>query len=55
VRDTEFIWCKATILDIFPNDCVSKCDREAILVHYEGWANVFNEVISLDSQRLSMS
>ena len=53
VRDTEFIWCRATIKDIFPVDCESKNDREAILVHYEGWANVFNEIIPLDSQRLA--
>ncbi len=52
-RDTEFIWCKATVLAVLPINCKGKDDREALLVHYEGWASVFDEVISLESQRLA--
>ena len=53
MRDTEFVWCRASIKDVLPRDCESKSEREAVLVHYEGWANVFDEVISLESQRLA--
>lgn len=27
VRDTEFIWCRATVKDIFPTDCKDKSER----------------------------
>lgn len=27
VRDTEFIWCRATVKGIFPANCESKRDR----------------------------
>ncbi len=34
VRDTEFVWCKATVIAILPLNCKGKDDREALLVHY---------------------
>jgi hypothetical protein len=48
VRDTEHIWCKARILHIFKNN-----DKIDILVHFEGWDEIYNEVINTTSQRLA--
>lgn len=49
-RDTEFIWCRATIRKILFDD---GSQHKEYLVHYEGWNKVYDEIISHDSVRLA--
>lgn len=47
MRDTEHVWCKGSIIEILPRNVTDPDKYEYLLVHYEGWASRFDEVISL--------
>jgi len=54
-RDTESIWCQAVVLDIY-----QKYDKEkgrkipvSVLVHYNRWHTIYNEIIDLPSNRIA--
>ena len=49
VRDTEHIWCIATIEQIIRK----KSKTPLVYVHYEGWSRVYDEYLSFDSPRLA--
>ena len=49
VRDTEHIWCIATIEQIIRK----KFKTPLVYVHYEGWSRVYDEYLSFDSPRLA--
>jgi hypothetical protein len=49
IRDTESIWCQGTVLDIYYIDK----QATAILVHFNKWSHIYNEVIELPSTRLA--
>ena len=46
VRDTEFIWCRAVVNEVYEKN-------NSILIHYLGWNSVYDEIIELSSQRLA--
>lgn len=47
-RDTEFIWCKAKVMNIFRTN-----GKIEFLVHFLGWNEIYDEIISSNSQRLA--
>lgn len=49
VRDTESIWCEGTVLGVELNEGVAV----AVLVHFNRWHKVYNEIIELPSHRLA--
>ncbi|CAK75453.1 unnamed protein product (macronuclear) [Paramecium tetraurelia] len=48
ILDTEHIWCVGKILNLR-----QKKKENYILVHYQGWNKIYDECISIHSQRLS--
>ena len=49
VRDTEFIWCRAVVNEVYQKNH----KNSSILIHYLGWNSVYDEIIELSSQRLA--
>ena len=54
VRDTECIWCQGTIVKVY-RKTNAKLQRKAIavLVHYNRWNKLYNEIIDVPSHRLA--
>ena len=48
VKDTEGIWCTGTIKTVLNVE-----NSNFILVHYDKWDSVYDELFSLDSNRLA--
>lgn len=48
VKDTEGIWCEATVKTILKLE-----KNKLILVHYDRWDEFFDELISWDSPRIA--
>ena len=48
VRDTEYIWCKATVEFVITSGLRSPL----LYIHYEGWNRRYDEYIFMNSQRL---
>lgn len=48
-RDSEYIWCKAEIVAIIE----SKNEENSLLIHYIGWDNKYDEVLSISSPRIA--
>lgn len=55
VRDTESIWCQGTIIEIYRkyDSRLGARTEIAVLVHYNRWNKIYNEVIELPSCRLA--
>jgi hypothetical protein len=55
VRDTECIWCQGTVLKVYrrTNSKTHRKTTVALLVHYNRWNKLYNEIIELPSQRLA--
>jgi len=51
VRDTEYIWCIATIKEITIND--ANRNNLNLLIHYDGWNKTYDEFIELKDNRLA--
>lgn len=49
VCDTEHVWCKAMIKKVFREDGRTN----EVLVHYDQWNKIYDEVINVKSQRLA--
>lgn len=48
VKDTEDIWCKGLISDF------SSQNQSLIMkVHYDGWSNIYDEFIPINSERIA--
>lgn len=47
-KDTEHIWCKVKVLNIFSHN-----QKTDLLIHFEGWNEIYDEVININSQRLA--
>lgn len=52
VRDTENIWCQGTVLDIFYEGADKECPS-AILVHFNRWHKIYNEIIEVPNSRIA--
>ena len=50
IRDTELIWCKGEIKDIYYK---KDNEVEAVLVHYTQWHKMYDEVIYFPSSRIA--
>ena len=48
VKDTEDIWCKGTVSEI-------KISKQSLIikVHYNGWSQIYDEYMSLNSERIA--
>ena len=55
VRDTESIWCQGHIIDVYvkKEKVQSKDWVDSVLVHYNRWNSIYNEVIELPTNRLA--
>jgi hypothetical protein len=55
VKDTESIWCQGTILEVYQKyDPTSMRNKTvAVLVHYNRWNNIYNEIIDVPTVRLA--
>lgn len=49
VRDPDFIWCRAIIRKIF----FLRGNPESILIHYEKWNKIYDEVINVPTHRIA--
>jgi hypothetical protein len=49
VRDTESIWCEGTVVAVERSEGVPA----AVLVHFNRWHNLYNEIIELPSHRIA--
>lgn len=49
-RDTEYIWCKAKIMNILYD---KDGDIKHLMLHYLGWNSIYDEIIGISSQRLA--
>lgn len=54
-RDTESIWCQAVILEVYQKWDKAKGKKipVSVLVHYNRWHNIYNEIIDLPSNRMA--
>lgn len=51
VRDTEYIWCRAVIKEVYDSHC---SQTTSILIHYIGWNPIYDEIIQTkNSDRLA--
>lgn len=49
VRDTEYIWCRGFILNVYrKGDTVTE-----LLIHYQGWNKIYDEILEINSPRLA--
>lgn len=55
VRDTENIWCQGDILRIYRkrSKTTGKTTTVALLIHYQRWNKLYNEIIDIPSSRLA--
>lgn len=49
VRDTESIWCQGTVVEVEADEG----GPVAVLVHFNRWNSIYNEIIELPSLRLA--
>jgi hypothetical protein len=54
-RDTENIWCQGMILDIYRkvDEKTGRNTVTGVLVHYNRWHKIYNEIIDVPSLRLA--
>lgn len=49
VRDTEYIWCRGFILNVYRRgDMVTE-----VLIHYQGWNKIYDEILEVTSTRIA--
>lgn len=55
VRDTESIWCQGNILKIYckKNIITGQTETVSLLIHYQRWNKLYNEIIEVPSSRLA--
>jgi len=55
VRDTESIWCQGTIVKIYhkKNETTGHSDLVSLLIHYNRWNKLYDEIIEVPSSRLA--
>ena len=55
VRDTESIWCQGKVLEVYrSSDKKDKSKVTAVMVHYNRWHKIYNEIIEVPSHRLAL-